>query len=176
MISVNVALSYYFLNRQENTAKRLVKINSILFIVLNTCFMIGEVTLILMMLGVLEKNMSKFYHQHSKNFKMLAVINIIYYLVEIVMYSYMIGKVRTDFKINLIGYKTSFNKAITLNEETEASIYSMGILMFLNQICPLVYAYFNIRNVQFKRYVLMMLKGIHVESTLEDSSLFIALS
>mmetsp|Transcript_7017 Transcript_7017/g.7877 ORF Transcript_7017/g.7877 Transcript_7017/m.7877 type:complete len:165 (+) Transcript_7017:460-954(+) len=164
MISVNVALSYYFLNRQENTAKRLVKINSILFIVLNTCFMIGEVTLILMMLGVLEKNMSKFYHQHSKNFKMLAVINIIYYLVEIVMYSYMIG------------YKTSFNKAITLNEETEASIYSMGILMFLNQICPLVYAYFNIRNVQFKRYVLMMLKGIHVESTLEDSSLFIALS
>ena len=47
---------------------------------------------------------------------------------------------------------------------------------FINQNLPLIYAYYNNNNVQFKRYIFRMLVGRMHRIRFEESSLFIILS
>ena len=102
---------------------------------------------------------------HGKDFKILAAINIIYYFCQIVLNILLLTngmKFRDVGTINR--YKNEHNKIFWI------------WAWFTNQNLPLIYAYYNHKNVQFKRYIFKMLEGRRHRIRFEESSLFIILS
>mmetsp|Transcript_31884 Transcript_31884/g.28233 ORF Transcript_31884/g.28233 Transcript_31884/m.28233 type:complete len:137 (+) Transcript_31884:525-935(+) len=130
----------------------------------NIMFLISEIILIILLLRAIEKNLAEFHTMHSKDFKLLAVINTIYYAFQTFLFILLLLQEKSFIEITKIS-KLEDNKKLLWT-----------LVLFLNQMLPLVYAFFNIKNVQFKMYIFKMLVGKSAKIKLEDSSLFIILS
>ena len=102
---------------------------------------------------------------HGKDLKMLASLNIAYYFCFIIL------------NILLLAYGMRFRDAGTINRyKNEPDKLFWNFAWFFSQCIPLIYGYFNNKNVQFKRYIFKMLEGRRHRIRFEESSLFIVLS
>ena len=136
-------------------------------IAMSVIFIILEVVIYQVLIRTLKRKLYRYYRRSRKDLVVLTIISTLTFTLFLVSYS--LTQIKGDDP-STIAFKSSF-------KDNNFGLFIFWIIFRLSMNVMLnFYAYYNIKNINFKDYLSAILFGYRINAPLESTSIFIVKS
>lgn len=130
-------------------------------------FLVFELLLFFIITKMLKKELNFYYQKKKRVLLVLTIASVIFFVVRLLM---TIGTQFFNLRPDVILYVGNFSQKVNFNTSKFVGIMLFDILSY----APIIfYAYFNMSNINFKIYLLEIMKGYLVHSYYPEASIFL---